>query len=74
MNLHQIESEALALPLQERAALAQRLLLSLEDISESEFDRLWANESVRRAAEFDEGKANAISGEEVANKVCALLK
>jgi Putative addiction module component len=57
MNLLQIESEALELPIQDRAALAQRLLLSLEEIAESEFERLWAEESVRRVAEFDAGKS-----------------
>jgi hypothetical protein len=40
MNLNQIESEALALPVQDRAALAQRLLLSLDEIAESEFERV----------------------------------
>jgi len=74
MNLNQIESEALALPVQDRAALAQRLLLSLEDITESEFEQLWAEESVRRVAEFDSGKALSISGEEVAKKARALLR
>lgn len=74
MNLLQIESEALALPVQERAALAQRLLLSLEDISDQEFEKLWADESVRRAADFDSGKTTSISGEEVARKARALLR
>jgi hypothetical protein len=47
----------------------QRLLLSLEEISEPEFDRLWGEESARRAAEFDAGKAQAISGEEAQRKL-----
>jgi hypothetical protein len=54
--------------------LAQRLLLSLEEVSESEFEQLWADESVRRVAEFDAGKSVSISGEEVAKKVRALLR
>jgi putative addiction module component (TIGR02574 family) len=74
MNLLQIESEALELPVQERAALAQRLLLSLEEISESEFEQIWADESVRRVAEFDTGNSLSISGEEVAKKARALLR
>ncbi len=73
MNLPQIESEALSLPVQDRAALVQRLLLSLEEVSESEFESLWAQESVRRIAEFDAEKTQAIPGEEVAKKARALL-
>lgn len=74
MNLNQIESEALALPVKDRAALAQRLLLSLEEIAESEFEQLWAEESVRRVNEFDSGKTISISGDEVAKKARALLR
>ena len=74
MNLPQIENEALALPVQDRAALAQRLLLSLEEVSESEFEQLWADESVRRVAKFDTGISPSISGEEVAKKARALLR
>lgn len=74
MDLAQLESEVLSLPVQERAALVQRLLLSLEEISEPEFDRLWGEESARRAAEIDAGKVQAIPGEEVAKKARALLR
>lgn len=74
MNLIQIESEALSLPVQDRAALAQRLLLSLEEVSEPEFEHLWAEESMRRAAEFDAGNTQAIPGDEVAKKARALLR
>ena len=74
MNLAQIESEIFSLPVQDRAALVQRLLLSLEEASESEFEHLWAEESARRVAEFDAGKTQAISGVEVAKKARALLR
>jgi len=63
MDLANLESEVLLLPVRERATLAQRLLLSLEEISEPEFDRLWGEESARRAAEFDAGKGPGHSGE-----------
>jgi hypothetical protein len=69
MTLAQLEPEIFALPDQERALLVQRLLLSLENISESEFESLWANESAQRATQFDLGNTESISGEEVAKKV-----
>lgn len=74
MTLDQIEHEALSLSLDERALLAQRLLLSLEEISESEFDRLWGEESAARAARFDAGQVQSIPGSEVARKARALLR
>ncbi len=74
MNLAQLESEIFSLPIQDRAVLVQRLLLSLEEISEPEFDNLWGEVSAHRAAEFDTGKVQAISGEEVEKKVRALLR
>ncbi len=74
MNLAQLESEIFSLPIQDRALLAKRLLLSLEDISESEFDNLWGDVSAHRAAEFDAGRMKAIPGEEVAKKVRALIR
>lgn len=74
MNLAQIESEVFSLPVQDRAALVQRLLLSLEEVSEPEFEHLWAEESAHRVAEFDMGKTQAISGAEVAIKARALLR
>lgn len=74
MNIAQIESGALSLPVDARASLAHRLLLSLEEISEPEFDRLWGEESARRAAEVDAGLAQTVSGDEVAGKARALLR
>ncbi|MFI3154878.1 MAG: addiction module protein [Methylococcaceae bacterium] len=74
MNLSQLESEIFSLSIQDRAVLVQRLLLSLEEISELEFDSLWGEASAHRAAEFDAGRVQAISGEEVAKKVRALLR
>ena len=73
MNISQIESEIFSLPIEQRANLAQRLLLSLEEPSELS-ERLWGEESARRAAEFDSGMVQAIPGEEVAAKASVLLR
>lgn len=74
MNIAEIESEVFSLPLEQRASLAHKLLLSLEEPTEAEFDRLWGEESARRAAELDAGLVQAIPGEEVAAKARALLR
>ena len=74
MNLAQIESEILSLPVEQRASLAQKLLLSLEEPTGEEFNYLWGEESLRRAAEFDAGLVQATSGKMVAARARALLK
>jgi putative addiction module component (TIGR02574 family) len=74
MDLTQLEIELLSLPSDTRAALAQKLLDSLEEVSEMEFDRLWGEESMRRLAVADAGGPAAIPGDEVARKARALLR
>ena len=58
-------SDALSLDLQDRAALAERLLASLDDLTEEEAERLWAVEAERRLEEYRAGKAKAIPADEV---------
>ena len=53
MRIHEVEAEALRLEPRERARLAQSLLKSLEDLSDDETARLWAEEALRRDAEWD---------------------
>lgn len=74
MDITQIEAEALSLPAEARASLAHRLLLSLEEVSEHEFDRLWGEESARRVALFDAGHTAALPGDDVAKRARALLR
>lgn len=56
---------ALALPGEERAALADQLLQSLDDHDQHEIDRSWAREAEDRIAAFDRGEIQEIPGEEV---------
>jgi hypothetical protein len=53
VNLPDLEAEALKLPVAERARLAERLLASLDLLSEEEHQRLWTEEAARRDAELD---------------------
>lgn len=54
MNTATITSEALSLPVQQRAELAAQLLSSLDALSESEIEPLWFQEAAHRAAEMDQ--------------------
>jgi len=53
MSVEELESEALKLAPQSRARLAERLLASLDELSEQESAQLWAAEAQRRDAEMD---------------------
>ena len=74
MELKGIEHEALRLPPEERAKLAQKLLLSLETLSEAELEQAWLIEAERRARELDCGEAQPIPADEVRRKARALLR
>jgi len=65
---------ALSLDVQDRAALAQRLLASLEELSQEEAERLWAEEAQRRLDEYRAGRAKAVPAEEVAMKAESLFR
>ena len=74
MNLETIRREALSLPVQERAQLAEQLLSSLDSLSESEIEQLWFQEAARRAAELDQGLVQRIPADVVRREAQALLK
>lgn len=57
-----------------RAELAERLLASLDELSEKEAERLWAQESQRRLLEHREGRAGSVSAAEVAEKAERLFE
>ena len=59
MSIDELEAEALKLKPEARARLAERLLDSLEDLSDEENARVWAEEAERRSAAWD---ANPGSG------------
>ena len=74
MNLQEIEREALHLPEDERAELAQSLLLSLDSPTEHEISEAWLVEVSRRARELDEGLVQPVPAEEVRRKAKSLLR
>lgn len=61
--------EVLELPLRERASLAERLLQSLDELSEEELEVLWGEEAVRRAEAYKAGEIAAFSADEVHEEI-----
>ena len=74
MNTETLEETVLHLPMQQRAELAHKLLLSLDDQSEDEIAEAWRVEALRRSAEIDSGLVKTISAEEVGAEARLLLK
>jgi putative addiction module component (TIGR02574 family) len=64
-NLEDLTAEALQLSLESRAALAKRLLDSLDDLAPEEYERLWVEEAARRYQQLKTGTAKSIASEEV---------
>lgn len=58
-EIARLESEALRLPLRERARLAESLLASLDTPEDAEAESLWAEEATRRADAFEAGRLSA---------------
>ena len=71
-QLEILESEALKLTPGERAALAQRLLASLDE--DAEIEDTWATEIERRIAEVESGAVQVIPIAEALARVRAALK
>ena len=74
MNAETLEQTALHLPMQQRAELAHKLLLSLEDQNEAEVAEAWHAEAARRSAEIDKGLVDTVSAEEAHAAAHALLR
>ncbi len=60
-----VEQEVLLLPSDERLALIDKLIVSLNLPTQIDIDKLWAKEAEKRIKELDEGKVKGIPGEEV---------
>ena len=64
----ELVDEAMALPVELRAKLIEKLLNSLNP-AEAEIDRLWAVEAERRVAEIEAGTVEMVSGDVVFEKI-----
>jgi len=74
VKLKDLEQEALRLPAEERASLAHKLILSLDEPSAEELAAAWLAEADRRARELDRGEVQPIPADEVRRKARALLR
>jgi hypothetical protein len=73
LTLEELESQVLQLDFESRAALAEALLRSLEDLSDKENEQLWLAEAQRRRQELLSGQAKLRDGETVLLRAAAEL-
>jgi len=69
MSTKQIIKEALSLPRESRALLAEKLLESLDAGEDFELSPAWREEIQRRCGELDSGAVKPVPAEEVFKKV-----
>ena len=74
MKRDKVEQEALSLPPEERARLAQKLLLSLDSQQAQSAEDAWLTEAVNRARDIDSGTVTPIDADEVRKRARALLR
>jgi putative addiction module component (TIGR02574 family) len=69
MRIEQIAEEALALPSEARALLADRLVESLDPAEDGYVHQLWIAEARRRRDEVRHGRVQTIPGDEALARV-----
>jgi putative addiction module component (TIGR02574 family) len=73
-DLSEVLKSALSLKLDDRAALAEKLLASLDDLGEEEAERVWAEEAQRRLEEYHAGRAGSVGTQDVMKKAHRLFR
>jgi len=69
MTVEQIADEALALPSEARALLADRLVESLDPVEDGLLQKLWAAEALKRRDEVRSGTVKTIPADEALTQV-----
>ena len=74
MDSKTLQEAALSLPPDERAALAEKLLSSLDEPSDTELEQAWVSVAARRARDLDLGNVQTVPEEDVQKKAQSLLR
>lgn len=69
--LHELEAQVLRLAPQDRAHLLERLIQSFEP--DTELERAWVAEALRREAEVTEGLSRMVAGREALERARASI-
>lgn len=69
LSTKDILDQALEMPEKDRAAIAERLLASLDDKPDPDVEEAWQREIQRRLAQLDRGEVECVPWEEVRNRM-----
>lgn len=72
-NIEELSEASLQLGIEDRAVLAGKLLLSLDEPTPSEVERLWLDEAERRLGEFRAGRVQSIPADDVFRRAVSEL-
>ena len=73
-TVQQLAEEAMTLPIESRAQLADLLVESLDTAELGKIDQIWATEAKRRRDEVRSGQVKTIPGKEALRKVRDAVK
>lgn len=73
-SARELESKALKLSPRQRARLAERLISSLEQASDSDAEKLWLEEAERRLDELESGKVVGVPAKAVSKRARSTLR
>ncbi len=74
ISIEMITDAAMSLSSDARALLADRLVESLDPLTDLDIRAAWAEESSRRLAEVRTGKVSTIPAEEVLDRIRSLIR
>ena len=74
VSIEQIAEAALSLPSDARALLADRLVESLDPLTDQDVRGAWASEALQRLEDLRSGKAKAVPAQEAFARARATLK
>ena len=72
-NIEELAKETMALDIEDRALLASKLLLSLDEPTSSEVERLWLDEAEHRLEGYRAGRVQGIPADEVFSRAISEL-
>ena len=72
-NIEELAKETMQLDIEDRALLAGKLLLSLDEPTPSEVERLWLDEAERRLEAYRAGHVHGIPADDVFRRAISEL-
>lgn len=69
-----LEAQALKLPAEQRARLAERLISSLDQVTDADSEQLWVREAERRLDEIESNQVEPVPADRVIEKARSSLR